>query len=181
MKKTCNKCPLAIYNDFKMVLPRGDIRSKLFIVGEAPGYKERQEGYVFVGKSGQLLQSFINAYSLSKFCYLTNAIKCRPPKNRSPYPNELNACRQHFIEEMIEGRPKIIVLLGNTAINQYFGKEINNITKLNNKIYVRKDGIILFGFHPSYILRNSDLELEYHIMFRKIKTLYRYFVNPYLL
>ena len=178
---TCDKCPFAIDNNFKKVKGRGNIHSKLFIIGEAPGMTEKRLGKAFVGKAGNLLQSFIEHYNLDGFCYLTNAVKCRPPRNKTPDIDEILICRHNLINEFVEGKPKIIVLLGNSAVNAFYGKEVNNITRLNNKVIVSNNTIIMFGFHPSYILRNHNLRIEYYKMFHKIKVLYKYFVNRYLI
>jgi len=177
---TCNRCPLAIENNFKTVKPRGDITKKLFIIGEAPGYKEQRMGYTFVGKAGQHLQYYINRNGLRKFVYLTNAIKCRPPRNRTPSMHELSICKPRLISELTTGKPKIIILLGNTAVNAFFGKEINNISKLLNKHIFINGTIILFNYHPSYILRNGDAAFEYDKFFSRVRVLYKYFVNKYI-
>lgn len=177
---TCDNCPLAPLNNFTIVKPRGDIKSGLFFIGEAPGYKERKLGYTFVGKAGMYLQSYVNKYGLNNFAYFTNAIKCRPPNNRTPYDYELKACRPVLIKEIGKGKPTIIVLLGNTAVNQFFNKEINSITKLNNKIIKLGNTFIVFGFHPSYIMRGENMEHHYDKMFKNIKLLYRFFVNKYI-
>lgn len=174
---TCDKCPLAIENSFKMVLPRGDITKKLFFIGEAPGYKERKLGYTFVGKAGQLLQYFVNEYGLTYHSYFTNAIKCRPPRNRTPYMSEIKTCRSHLLKEFNDGRPRIVVLLGNSAVNAYFGCEVNSITKLNNRVMRFGNQIVVFGYHPSFILREESNIPEYHKMFKTIKLLYKYLVN----
>ena len=174
--QTCDKCSLAVENNFKMVAPRGIISRKLFFIGEAPGYKERQLGYTFVGKAGCLLQKFVSEYGLTNYSYFTNAIKCRPPRNRTPYMSEIMTCRTHLLQEMNTGRPKIIVLLGNSAVNSYFGKEINSISKLNNKIIRMGNQYVMFGYHPSFILRDPTYEKEYHKLFKSIKILYKHLV-----
>ncbi len=176
----CNKCPLAILNDFKTVKARGDITKKLFIIGEAPGYKEQKLGYTFVGKAGEYLQWFINNNGLKSVTYLTNAIKCRPPKNRKPTLQELTICKPKLINELVKGKPKIIVLLGNTAINSFYNMELNSVTKLKDTTVLSGGTIILFNYHPSYILRNPELEVEYDKFFAKVRVLYKYFVNKYV-
>ena len=177
---TCDNCPLAPLNNFTIVKPRGNIHGDLFFIGEAPGYKERKLGYTFVGKAGMLLQAFVNEYGFNKVAYFTNSIKCRPPNNRTPYDMELKACRPTLLKEIGNGKPKIIVLLGNTAINQFFNKEINNVTKLNNKVIRIGNSFIFFGFHPAYILRNEELDKIYHSLFRKLRIVYKLFVNKYI-
>jgi uracil-DNA glycosylase family 4 len=180
MNHTCDKCPLAPLNNFTMVAPRGNINGKLFFVGEAPGYTERKIGFTFVGKAGQLLQTYITEYGLDTVAYLTNAIKCRPPKNRTPLPMELAACRSHLMNEIVDGTPRIIVLLGNTAINQFFGKEINNVGKLHGKVMLLGKTFILFGYHPSYMLREGVDPKMYDRLFYLIRWLYRHVVNQYI-
>ena len=177
---TCNNCPLAVYNNFEQVKPRGDINSKLFIIGEAPGYKERKEGFVFVGKAGLYLEKHLNKAGLTDFCYLTNVIKCRPPKNRTPKWNELHACRPNLIDEIKRGKPKIILLLGNTAVNAFFNKEVNNITKLHNKGIIVNKTVILFGVHPSHIIENDNYEYMYDKLFNKVRLLYKLLINKYI-
>ena len=180
LNETCSKCPLAVYNDFKIVYPRGDINSKLFIIGEAPGYKERKEGIAFVGKAGQYLESKLEEYRLDKFVYLTNIIKCRPPKNRTPSWKEIHTCSHKLEHEIEVGKPKIILLLGNTALNAFFDMEINGITKLNNKGIIIGDTIILFGVHPSYIIRQPTKEYMYNDLFQKVRDLYKLLINKYI-
>ena len=176
---TCNRCPLAIINNFKSVKPRGDIDGKLFFIGEAPGYLEQKTGYTFVGKAGRLLQFFLEEYGLDDVAYLTNAIKCRPPKNRTPSHLELKTCRPRLIDEIANGKPKIIVLLGNIAVNQFYGKEINSISKLNNRIVKVGTSYVIFGFHPAYIVRKRDVS-DYIKTFNLIRLLYKHLVNKYI-
>ncbi len=176
----CNRCPLAIFNSFKTVKPRGDITKKLFIIGEAPGYKEQKVGYAFVGKAGEYLQYFINSNGLKSVVYLTNAIKCRPPKNRKPTLKELQTCRPKLLNELAAAKPSIVILLGNTAINSFYNMELNSITKLKDVVIKSGNTIILFNYHPAYILRNPELEVEYDKFFAKVRVLYKYFVNKYV-
>jgi uracil-DNA glycosylase family 4 len=176
---TCNGCPLAPLNNFETVKPRGNINGNLFFIGEAPGYKERRVGYTFVGKAGMLLQEYIDLFGFTNVSYLTNSIKCRPPRNRTPLPVELHTCRPRLITEINNGKPKIIVLLGNTAINQYFGKEINSISKLSNHVITVGNRIIVFAYHPSYILRSGDYN-NYVVLFTKIRILYKLLINKYI-
>ena len=180
MLKTCDKCQLAIENNFTPVKPRGNIHGGLFFIGEAPGYKEKKLGYTFVGKAGTFLQQYVNKYNLNSISYFTNAIKCRPPRNRTPYMDEILICRQHLLKEIAEGKPKVIVLLGNSAVNSFFKAEINGITKLNNRLIKCGDSYILFGFHPSYIMREKDREYLYDNMFSIIYSLSRIKINKYL-
>jgi len=180
IEETCDRCSLAIHNNFKIVKPRGNPRSGLFFVGEAPGYKERKLGYTFVGKAGNYLQGFVNEYGLKNFSYFTNAIKCRPPRNETPSQSIISTCRHKLLNELNTNKPAIIVLLGNSAVNSFYNKEVNGISKLHGKIRVYNNVFVVFGFHPSYIMREDDRDHLYHDLFKKIKALYRYNVNKYI-
>lgn len=177
---TCNHCPLAPDNNFTAVEARGNIYSKLFFIGEAPGSTDKRLGVTFVGRTGQFLQYYIEKYNLQNTCYLTNAVKCRPPRNRTPSEHELFMCQPRLIDELIKGNPRIIVLLGNTAINQFFGGQINNVSKLNNKFIIIGDKIIIPAYHPSYIMRDEKLYYLYDNLFHDIRILYKYLINPYI-
>jgi uracil-DNA glycosylase family 4 len=176
---TCDRCPLAPLNNFKCVSPRGNIDGKIFFVGEAPGYKEFKIGSTFVGKAGMFLQFYLQSFGLAQFAYLTNAVKCRPPNNRTPLPIELSTCRPKLLAEIEKGKPSIIVLLGNTAINQYFNAPINAVSKLANKVIVHDNKVIVFAYHPSYIMRNGDYD-NYNKLFLLLRLLYIHLVNKYI-
>lgn len=111
----CTKCELHTHSHNVCIMGRGNTMSKLMLVGEAPGAAEAEHGRPFCGPSGQWMQRMIDRLGLTNHCYITNAVRCRPPNNRAPTAVERRACRQYLIEEFYVVRPKILVLLGRTA------------------------------------------------------------------
>lgn len=155
--KNCTNCSL-----YKMrtntVFSDGCAEASIFFIGEAPGKNEDETGLPFVGRAGKLLRSYLDecGYKKEDF-YIANTIKCRPPENRKPKPFEKEACR-HFLEKQLElVNPKIIVLVGSTALASYCDDKKLTITKARGKIF-QKDGKKFFPiFHPSYLLRYHSI------------------------
>jgi uracil-DNA glycosylase len=170
----CAKCHLSIYSNFRPVPGMGNPDADIMFIGEAPGYKENKEKKPFVGVAGRHLRKFVNLFNLDEVSYFTNAVKSRPPKNRTPRMDEILKCRFHLTEELKVVKPKVIVLLGNTAVNSLFLNEVNSISKLNGKMmYSRKyKAIIMFMYHPSYIIRNREKDPLYMKNFVKLTKLY---------
>lgn len=138
------------------VFARGNPAAKLMISGEAPGMHEEERGLPFVGASGQLLDRTLIELGLdvANDIYVLNAIKCKPPNNRKPTEDELNACA-HFFEEQIKlVSPKVIIALGNTAVSALLPIEAG-ITKIHGKFFKRGKVFIMPAYHPSYVLRNG--------------------------
>lgn len=155
----CQKCPLSCSRT-NVVFSDGIPNSKLMLIGEAPGYWEDQKGIPFVGKAGQLLDKILNSVGLSrqKDIYICNTIKCRPPENRNPLPDEKQACSEYLKAQIDILQPKIILICGNIALNSMLPSE-HGITKARGKWF---DGPynskMMPIFHPSYLLRNPSHE-----------------------
>ena len=155
----CQNCPL--YTSRTNIVFSGGIpNSKLMLIGEAPGYYEDKEGEPFVGKAGQLLDRIFASVGLSrkKDVYICNTLKCRPPDNRDPLPEEKEACRAFLDAQLEILKPKIILLCGKVALNSMLN--INSgITKVRGQWF---DGPynskMMPIFHPSYLLRNDSGE-----------------------
>ena len=169
--KYCISCDLCLTNKFIPVSGRGNTKSNIMIIGEAPGYYERRANIPFCGKSGQLLQFIINRYNFKDTTYITNAVKCRPPNNRPPIYKEIEKCNKYLIAEISIIKPKIIILLGNTAIEAYYGYRIS-ISKLSGKV-IKSNPRVAFLYHPAYILRNVDHIRDYIKVFENIANYYR--------
>lgn len=159
----CQKCSL-VKSRNNVVFSDGKPNNKIMLIGEAPGYWEDMKGKPFVGKAGQLLDKIFNCVGLSreKDIYICNTIKCRPPENRNPLPEEKSACREYLDAQIKILNPKIILLCGKVAAQSFLG-EVNSITKIRGKWFDGND----FGFenikfmpifHPSYLLRNDSRE-----------------------
>jgi len=152
----CRRCGLCATRT-KTVPGEGNATPELVFVGEGPGADEDQSGRPFVGAAGQLLDKMIQAMGFARGdVFIANAIKCRPPGNRTPEPPEINACHPFLMAQLAVLRPKVICTLGNVPLRALFGHDTPGITKVRGQ---RRDwqGIpVIPTFHPSYLLRNES-------------------------
>lgn len=156
---SCQKCPLAKTRT-NIVFSGGVPNRKLMLIGEAPGYYEDQKGEPFVGKAGQLLDKIFASVGLSrrKDVYICNTLKCRPPENRDPLPDEKEACREYLDAQIEILKPRIILLCGRVAVQSLLGTT-QGITKIRGKWYEGPNlSKMMPIFHPSYLLRNDSRE-----------------------
>jgi len=177
----CIKCDLA-FTRKQIVNGFGNPFASIVFIGEAPGNTENRYGSPFIGKSGKLLRTFLKSVGFSSnLIYLTNAIKCKPPQNRTPSTIELHNCKSHLVSELNSINPTIVVLLGATAIRSYFGAYDSPffVSKLAGKFIYYEGRIVFFTYHPSHILQNPNKTLEYYIHFDKIKWIYKKLINPF--
>ena len=154
-----NNCDLKD-NGKQIVFSDGDFNSSVMIVGEGPGQKEDELGKPFVGDAGQLLNKMLNAINIKReSIYITNVVNYRPPNNRKPEPAEINRYSEFLREHISIINPKILILMGSTAMEALFGSKIK-ISKerglwkeviINNKTY-----LAMITFHPAYLLRQAD-------------------------
>lgn len=137
--------------------------AKIFLIGEAPGETEDLSGIPFVGRAGKLLNEFLQKAGLSRECdiYITNTVKCRPPKNRVPTNAEKAECWDTLLEQIEIVDPEIILFCGATALKSFLTSK-EPISKLRGEIFEVKIGKKSYQgmpiFHPSYLLRNHSLE-----------------------
>ena len=135
---------------------QGDPHSPLMLIGEGPGQTEDEEGLAFVGAAGQLLTRMLEAIQLPRDrVYICNIVKCRPPNNRVPTPEEAEACRIHLRMQTFLVRPKVIVLLGSTAAKNILDPEIR-ITRERGRWTERKGVWMMPTYHPSALLRDAS-------------------------
>ena len=155
----CRKCGLCGTRT-QVVFGTGPISTPLMFVGEAPGEDEDRKGEPFVGRAGQLLTSTLKKFGVERSqVYIANILKCRPPGNRTPAPDEMAACMPWLQRQIAVIRPKLICGLGNIAVQTLLVTK-TGITKLRGRV-TQAQGVPFFPtFHPAYILRNmSDLPL----------------------
>lgn len=154
--RACTLCDELAKTRTQTVFGAGHIRAGLVFVGEAPGYDEDQQGLPFVGKAGQLLTKMIEAIGMNrKEVFICNVLKCRPPQNRNPKPEEVVNCSQYLWKQLSLIQPKIICALGNFASQTLLGTT-QTISKLRGSIHETKGFRIICTFHPAYLLRNPD-------------------------
>ena len=151
----CKGCSLASTRT-KVVFGDGNERSKLLLIGEGPGADEDEQGLPFVGRAGQLLTQILTAGGIDrKDVYITNIVKCRPPENRIPNPEEMIICDQHLQTQIMLIDPELIILLGNTP-TRWILKTNEGITKIRGKWFEWRGKAVMPMFHPSYLLRNAS-------------------------
>ena len=155
----CEKCKLSKTRT-QVVYGVGNPNADLMFIGEAPGRDEDEKGEPFVGRAGQLLTDIIKAMKLTRDdVYIANVIKCRPPENRNPEPDELDACRP-FIKRQIELiQPKVIVTLGKFALQSLTGRA-SAISGARGQ-WTEYDGIkVMPTYHPAYLLRTPSAKKD---------------------
>ena len=157
--EACRLCSLC-RNIHHKVPGQGDPEAPLMLIGEGPGQTEDEEGLAFVGAAGQLLTKMLAAIGLPRErVYICNVVKCRPPNNRVPTPEEVEACRIHLRMQTWLVRPKVIVLLGSTAAKNLLNPEIR-ITRERGQWTERKGVWMMPTYHPSALLRDPDKKRE---------------------
>ncbi|MFO8234499.1 MAG: uracil-DNA glycosylase [Bacteroidales bacterium] len=153
----CTKCPLHETRK-NAVFGEMDYNAKIMIVGEGPGANEDKTGRPFVGRAGKLLDEILHKYGLSREdgVFISNIIKCRPPKNRQPKKPEIEQCLPYLEEQIRLINPKLIILLGLTAVKSYLDTD-DQMKNIRGNIITRKTRNIMASYHPAAILRNPNL------------------------
>lgn len=150
----CTRCELCKTRT-KLVFGVGNENAGVLFIGEGPGENEDLQGEPFVGRGGKLLDKYLEAVELDrhKNIYIANIVKCRPPKNRDPKPDEQDACIVWLREQVRLMRPKIIVCLGRIAAQRIISPDFK-VTKQHGEFF-EKNGVFMMGtFHPAALLRN---------------------------
>jgi uracil-DNA glycosylase family 4 len=155
----CQRCRLATGRN-KIVFADGDANAQLMFVGEGPGADEDAQGLPFVGRAGQLLNNMIGAMGLKREqVYIANIVKCRPPQNRKPEPDEAHTCMP-FLERQIEVvRPRVLVALGATAATYLLGMR-GSIGSMRGRIHDYRGIQTVVTYHPAYLLRDPTQKKE---------------------
>ncbi|MFH0965661.1 MAG: uracil-DNA glycosylase [Planctomycetota bacterium] len=151
----CTKCTLA-EGRTQVVYGVGSPNARLVFIGEGPGRDEDLQGEPFVGRAGQLLTKIIQAMGVKRSdVYIANIVKCRPPENRLPRPNEVRACFPYLEEQFEAIRPKVIVCLGKLAASVLLETDAS-MGALRGKFYERNGIQVMVTYHPAYLLRKND-------------------------
>lgn len=159
MIRSCNRCRLCEKRT-NTVFGEGDVDAKIFFIGEGPGENEDLQGRPFVGRAGELLNKMIVAMGLNREqVYIANVVKCRPPGNRAPAPDEVEACTP-FLEKQLEIiQPKVIVTLGLPAM-QYMLQTKSSMGKMRGQWHEWRGIKLMPTYHPAYVLRSYTPEVR---------------------
>jgi uracil-DNA glycosylase family 4 len=156
----CTRCKLHLLGRTQVVFGVGNPDADLMFVGEAPGRDEDVQGIPFVGRAGQLLTKIIEAIGLKRDdVYIANVIKCRPPENRNPEPDEVDTCEPFLFQQIDTIKPKVIVALGKFAA-QALLRTLDPISRLRGRVYDYRGAKLIPTFHPAYLLRNPSSKRE---------------------
>ena len=151
----CTKCELAKTRT-NSVPGKGNFKSDVIFVGEAPGKNEDKNGEPFIGVAGKKLSAALEGAGISRDkVYITNIVKCRPPKNRVPKTNERETCQDYLKQEIAIIKPKLICILGNTAFNSLLGG--SEIMKFRGKIVQKDNKLYFLTVHPAATIYNQKL------------------------
>jgi len=156
----CQRCKLHTLGRRQVVFGVGNPNADLMFVGEGPGADEDIQGEPFVGRAGQLLTKIIEAIGMTRQdVYIANVIKCRPPQNRNPEPDEVEKCEPFLFRQIETIKPKVIVALGKFAAQSLL-KTSEPITRIRGREYKYRDAILMPTYHPAYLLRNPSSKRE---------------------
>ena len=156
----CMRCKLCNLGRSQTVFGVGNPKARLMFVGEAPGEDEDKKGEPFVGRAGQLLTKIIESIGLTREqVYIANVIKCRPPGNRNPEPDEVATCEPFLFRQIDAIQPRVIVPLGKFAAQSLL-KTMDPITRLRGRRFDYRGAVLIPTFHPAYLLRNPSAKRE---------------------
>ena len=174
----CKKCALAETRTH-VIFGEGNSLAPMLIIGEAPGQDEDLEGRPFVGRSGQLLDKILHACGFNRYqhVFISNVVKCRPPGNRSPSPEEIRLCKPYLLRQIDLINPKILILLGATALKSMVGQD-QKITRVRGTWISIGHRLAMPVYHPSALLRNPALKKEAWEDFKKVVYKYRQIMDP---
>lgn len=167
----CRRCKLHALGRTQVVFGVGNPSARLMFVGEAPGEDEDRLGEPFVGRAGQLLTRIIEAIGLTREeVYIANVIKCRPPGNRNPEPDEVATCEPFLFRQIDVIRPRVIVALGKFAAQSLLGTA-DPISRVRGRAFSFRGATLIPTFHPAYLLRNPGAKREVWEDMKKVRDL----------
>ena len=167
----CSRCKLHTLGRKQVVFGVGNPNADLMFVGEAPGADEDIQGEPFVGRAGQLLTKIIEAIDLKREdVYIANVIKCRPPGNRNPEPDEVEQCEPFLFRQIDSIKPRVIVALGKFAA-QCLLKTDAPITRIRGREFTYRDAVLIPTYHPAYLLRNPSAKRDVWEDMKKVRAI----------
>ena len=167
----CSRCKLHTLGRKQVVFGVGNPNADLMFVGEAPGADEDIQGEPFVGRAGQLLTKIIEAIDLKREdVYIANVIKCRPPGNRNPEPDEVEQCEPFLFRQIDSIKPRVIVALGKFAA-QCLLKTDAPITRIRGREFTYREAVLIPTYHPAYLLRNPSAKRDVWEDMKKVRAI----------
>jgi uracil-DNA glycosylase len=156
----CTRCKLHTQGRKQIVFGVGNPKAEIMFVGEAPGADEDAQGVPFVGRAGQLLTKMIAAIGMARDeVYIANVLKCRPPGNRNPEPDEIELCEPFLFRQLASVEPKVVIALGAFAARTLL-KTDDPISRLRGRVYDFRGAKLIPTFHPSFLLRSPGYKRE---------------------
>jgi len=169
----CSRCKLHTLGRTQVVFGVGNPEADLMFVGEGPGADEDIQGEPFVGRAGQLLTKIIEAIGLKREdVYIANVIKCRPPGNRNPEPDEVEQCAPFLFRQIDTVKPKVVVALGKFAA-QCLLQTNDPITRIRGREFKYRDAILIPTYHPAYLLRTPSAKREVWEDMKRVRAILR--------
>jgi len=165
----CQRCKLAKMGRTQVVFGVGNPQASVMFVGEAPGFHEDQQGEPFVGAAGKLLNDLLQSVRLSRSdIYIANVIKCRPPNNRDPEPDEVETCKPFLMQQIALIHPKLVCTLGNWATQTLLERKVG-ITKVRGQAFYLKDFVLFPLLHPAAALHQGNMLEPLRQDFKKLR------------
>ena len=165
----CQRCKLAKMGRTQVVFGVGNPHASVMFVGEGPGFHEDQQGEPFVGAAGKLLNDLLQSVSLSRSdIYIANVIKCRPPNNRDPEPDEVETCKPFLMQQIAMIHPKLVCTLGNWATQTLLERKVG-ITKVRGQAFYLKDFVLFPLLHPAAALHQGSMLEPLREDFKKLR------------
>jgi len=167
----CTRCKLHTLGRTHVVFGSGNPNADLMFVGEAPGADEDEQGVPFIGRAGQLLTKIIEAIGLQREdVYIANVIKCRPPANRNPEPDEVATCEPFLAQQIDIVKPRVIVALGTFAAHLLLRTDAP-ISRIRGVLHEYRGASLIPTFHPAYLLRSPDRKRDVWEDMKKVREL----------
>lgn len=166
--RKCTACPL--WKSRTLAVPgEGPEKARIMLVGEAPGAEEDRQGLPFIGRSGKFMNEMLAVAGLErKDVFITGAVKCHPPKNRTPAMEEIKACKSLWLGKQVEAiKPEIIILMGNVALSSLLGK--TGVNELHGKMVEKEENKYFITFHPSGGMRFPEIKQKITADFKKLR------------
>lgn len=166
----CQRCPLARLGRTQVVFGTGNPQASIMFVGEGPGFHEDRQGEPFVGAAGKLLNELLQSAGLARSqVYIANVVKCRPPNNRDPEPEEVETCKPFLLQQIALINPKLVCTLGRWATETLLGRKVS-ITRIRGQA-IRSESLTIFPLlHPAAALHQGSLLEPLREDFRKLKA-----------